>query len=150
MPLLLVALFIIVPLVELYVILQVGQEIGALPTIAILVVDSILGAWLLRHQGRTVWNRFRAQLEAGRPPAREVADGALIIFGGALLLTPGFVTDLFGLFLLIPPTRAIVRRVLVRRVSFGLVSGRYPRPEPPQGYDVDGTAVDVERERRLP
>ena len=150
MPALLVALFIVVPLVELYVILQVGQEIGALPTIAILVADSILGAWLLRNQGRSVWARFRAQLEAGRPPAREVADGALVILGGSLLLTPGFVTDIFGILLLLPPTRAIVRRVIVRRFSFGLVSGRYPRADGPRGYDVEGTAVDVERERRLP
>jgi UPF0716 protein FxsA len=144
MPFLLVALFVVVPLVELYVILQVGEAIGALPTIGLLLLDSIVGALLLRSQGRAVWRRFRAALAAGRPPAREIVDGALIIFGGALLLTPGFVTDVFGMLLLVPPTRAVVRRVLVRRMTFGVVSGRYP-----PGYDVEGTAVDVERERRL-
>jgi UPF0716 protein FxsA len=148
MPLLLVALFVVVPLVELYVILQVGQEIGVWWTIALLFAGSVLGSVLLRSQGRSVWRRFRAALAQGRPPAREVADGALIILGGALLLTPGFVTDAFGFLLLLPPTRAVVRRVLVRRITFGLVVGGAGRR--PGGYDVEGTAVDVERERRLP
>jgi UPF0716 protein FxsA len=139
---LLVALFVAVPLVELYVIIQVGQEIGALWTVALLFAASVVGSVLLRSQGRTVWRRFRAQIEAGRPPAREVADGALIMLGGALLLTPGFVTDAFGLALLVPPTRALVRGVIVRRLTLGLVGGRRRR-----GYDVDGTATEVDRER---
>jgi UPF0716 protein FxsA len=93
---LLLLLFIVVPIVELYVIIQVGEQIGALPTIAILVADSILGSMLLRTQSRGVWRRFNDTLAAGRPPAREVLDGVLVIFGGALLLTPGFITDVFG------------------------------------------------------
>jgi len=116
MPLLFV-LFLVVPLVELYVILQVGQEIGALNTVALLVLDSILGTVLLRSQGRAVWRRFNEALAAGRPPAREVVDGVLVIFGGALLLTPGFLTDLFGILLLAPPTRAVIRRVLLRNLA---------------------------------
>src|ERR671938_309497 len=113
----LVLLFIVVPLVELYVIIQVGQAIGALPTIAILLADSLLGTMLMRSQGRAVWRRFNEALSAGRPPAREVLDGGLVILGGAFLLTPGFVTDVAGLILLLPPTRAIVRGALVRRFS---------------------------------
>src|SRR5918998_2451793 len=113
MPLLLVALFIIVPIAELAVIIQVGQAIGVWWTIAILIADSILGSMLMRSQGRIAWRRFNDALGAGRPPAREVVDGVLIIFGGALLLTPGFVTDILGLLLLLPPSRAVVRRVLV-------------------------------------
>jgi UPF0716 protein FxsA len=113
MPLVLLVLFIGMPLLELYVIIQIGQEIGALPTIAILVADSIIGTLLLRSQGSAAWRRFNEATAAGRIPAREIADGALIIFGGALLLTPGFVTDIFGLILLIPPTRALVRRTVV-------------------------------------
>src|SRR5919106_5442556 len=97
---LLVALFIVVPLVELYVIIQVGQAIGALPTIGMLVADSVLGSLLLRSQGRGAWRRFNEAMAAGRAPAREVLDGGLIIFGGALLLTPGFITDVPGLLLL--------------------------------------------------
>src|ERR671921_2346451 len=112
--LLLVLLFIVVPIAELYVIIQVGQEIGALPTIAILIAVSVLGSMLLRSQGRGVWRRFNEGIAAGRPPAREVLDGVLVIFGGALLLTPGFLTDVLGILLLLPPTRAAVRAVLVR------------------------------------
>ena len=110
MPLLLLVLFIVVPLVELYVIIQIGQEIGIIPTLLLLVADSIIGTILLRSQGRQAWRQFREATEAGRIPAREVADGALIILGGSLLLTPGFITDIFGLLLLIPPTRAMIRR----------------------------------------
>src|SRR4029450_9191615 len=111
----LVLLFIVVPIVEIYVIIQVGQAIGALWTIALLIADSILGSLLMRSQGRAAWRRFNVALQAGRPPAREVLDGVLVIFGGALLLTPGFISDLLGLLLLVPPTRAIVRAILVRR-----------------------------------
>src|SRR4051812_46339336 len=141
---LLVLLFIVVPLVELYVIIQVGEAIGVWWTIALLVADSLVGWWLMRSQGRSAWRRFQQALQAGRVPAREVADGALVILGGALLLTPGFVTDIFGFALLAPPTRSVVRRVLVRRLSFGLVSGRMPRNA---DYDVEGTAVESEREQ---
>ncbi len=115
----LVLLFVLVPIVELFVILQVGAAIGAWWTIGLLVVASVLGSVLMRAQGRAVWRRFGEAVRAGRPPATEVVDGALVLFGGALLLTPGFVTDLLGLALLAPPTRAIVRRVLVRRFARG-------------------------------
>src|SRR3712207_3598417 len=98
----LLLLFIVVPIVELAVILQVGSLIGLWWTIALLVADSILGSVLMRSQGRAAWRRFNDALAAGRPPAREVVDGVLVIFGGALLLTPGFVTDILGLLLLIP------------------------------------------------
>ncbi len=115
----LVLLFVLVPIVELFVILQVGAAIGAWWTIGLLVVASVLGSVLMRAQGRAVWRRFGEAVRAGRPPATEVVDGALVLFGGALLLTPGFVTDLLGLALLAPPTRAVVRRVLVRRFARG-------------------------------
>lgn len=158
MPLLLL-LFIVVPLVELYVLLQVGQAIGVLPTIALLIADSVLGSLLMRSQGRAVWRRFNAALQSGRPPAREVLDGALVIFGGALLLTPGFATDVLGLLLLLPPTRAVVRRLLVRSLAGRVVAGvarppvgawppRSRRPAP-GADDVEGTATDVDP-RRLP
>src|SRR4051812_44056366 len=106
---LLVLLFVVVPIVELFVIIQVGEAIGVLPTIALLVLDSILGSVLMRSQGRVAWRRFNAALTEGRIPHREVLDGALVIFGGALLLTPGFISDILGIILLLPPTRALVR-----------------------------------------
>jgi UPF0716 protein FxsA len=127
----LLAVFILVPLAELYVILRVGDAIGPVWTILLLAADSVLGTVLLRSQGRTVWRRFNEGLAAGRMPHREVLDGVLVIFGGAFLITPGFITDLVGLLLLIPPTRAVVRRALVRRLGRRMTVGR---------YDVEGTA----------
>jgi UPF0716 protein FxsA len=144
---LLILLFILVPIVELAVIIQIGSLIGVWWTIALLIADSILGSLLMRHQGRAAWRRFQASIAEGRVPARETIDGALVIFGGALLLTPGFITDIFGLLFLLPPTRAVIRRVLVARfatrMTRGMTSGpigRRPRPD----YDVEGTAHDVE------
>ena len=104
----LVLLFIAVPIVEIYVIIQVGEAIGA-----------------------------------GRVPGREVVDGVLVIFGGALLLTPGFVTDIFGLAFLLPPTRAVIRRLLVRRFA-GRIRVSGPPPRGGRGFDVDGTASEVD------
>ena len=105
---LLVVLFIVVPIAELYVIIQVGEAIGVLPTLLLLLADAVLGSLLLRHQGRGAWRRFNEALAQRRFPGKEVADGVLIVIGGTLLLTPGFLTDIVGVFLLIPPTRAIV------------------------------------------
>jgi UPF0716 protein FxsA len=141
----LVLLFIAVPIAELAVIIQVGQAIGVWWTIALLVADSLIGTWLMRHQGRTAWRRFNEAVQAGRVPAREVLDGALVIFGGALLLTPGFITDILGLVLLVPPTRAIVRAILGRRLAHRMVVSA-PRPRPHGGHDVEGTAVDIDVE----
>jgi UPF0716 protein FxsA len=144
----LVLLFIVVPIAELFVIIQVGQAIGVWWTIALLIADSVLGSVLMRSQGRAAWRRFNDTTRAGRVPAREVLDGALVIFGGALLLTPGFITDILGLLLLIPPTRAIVRGILARRLAHRMVvSMTGPRVRPRQDYDVEGTAVDVDKDR---
>ena len=143
----LVLLFILVPIAELAILIQVGQQIGLLWTIAILIADSILGSLLMRSQGRAAWRRFNVALQSGRPPANEVLDGVLVIFGGALLLTPGFITDIVGLTFLLPPTRAVLRRLLVRRFAHRMVAaataGATRRP-PPRGADVEGSAVDVE------
>jgi UPF0716 protein FxsA len=116
MALLLVLLFIVVPIAEIYVIIQVGQAIGALWTILLLIADSILGARLVAWQGRSAWRRFQDAVAAGRMPHNEVLDGVLIVLGGALLLTPGFITDVFGIWLLLPPTRALTRRAVIRSV----------------------------------
>jgi UPF0716 protein FxsA len=110
-------LFLAVPILEIYVIIQVGEAIGALPTVGLLLADSLVGAALMRAQGRAVWRRFRLALAEGRVPGREVLDGALVLLGGALQLAPGFVTDVFGLLLVLPPSRAVVRRTLVRRLA---------------------------------
>jgi len=146
----LVALFIAIPIVELWVIIEIGSLIGVLPTIALLLADALLGSLLLRHQGRGAWRRFNEALAQHRFPGREVADGLLIAIGGTLLLTPGFVTDVFGAILLIPPTRAIVRRVMRGYVSrrFVLVGGPIPGKTGPadRSYDFDASAEEVEAE----
>jgi UPF0716 protein FxsA len=143
MPLLLILLFIVVPIAELYVIIQIGELIGVWWTLALLLADSLIGSWLMRSQGRVAWRRFNAAIAAGRPPAREALDGVLVIFGGALLLTPGFITDIFGLIFLLPPTRVLVRRVLIRRSFLRLMNVARP-PRGSRGDDVDGHAVDIE------
>ncbi len=120
--LILVAL-IVIPFVELWILIQVADSIGVFETILVLIGVSIAGAWLLKHQGLATWERLNAALRRGEMPANEVTDGALILFGGALLLTPGFLTDVVGLLLLLPPTRAVIK-TLFRKV-FGRLD---PRP----------------------
>jgi UPF0716 protein FxsA len=158
MPLLLILLFIVVPVAELYVIIKIGELIGVWPTLALLLADALLGSWLLKHQGRSAWRRFNEALAARRFPGREVVDGALIIVGGTLLLTPGFLTDIVGVFLLAPPTRAITRRLL-KRFTIGRFmvvgipgGGREAFGSPPtnggdrsreRDYDFDATAEEV-------
>ena len=106
---LLFILLIAIPIAELYVIVQVAQGIGILPTLALLIGISVAGAWLLKREGTATWARLQQTLARGQVPTNEVTDGALILFGGALLLTPGFLSDVIGLILLIPPTRALVK-----------------------------------------
>jgi UPF0716 protein FxsA len=160
--LVLILLFIVVPLAELAVIIEVGQAIGLLPTIAILLADSILGGILMRAQGRATWRRFNEAMRAGRVPHREALDGGLVIFGGALLLTPGFLTDVLGLLLLIPPTRLVARRIVARLIARRMLVGaagltgrragrsraRDERGRSSSGarrqYDVEGTAVEAD------
>jgi UPF0716 protein FxsA len=145
----LVLLFIVVPIAELVVLIQVGQEIGVGWTVAILIADAILGSILMRAQGRTAWRRFNEAMQAGRVPAREVLDGALVMFGGLLMLTPGFITDILGFVLLIPPTRAVARAVLAKRLMQRMVVSMSGPRVPPDDV-VDGTAVDVESDRLTP
>jgi UPF0716 protein FxsA len=113
----LVALFIVIPVVEIAVIIQVGDWLGIVDTIGLLLLVSLVGAWLVKRQGLGVLRRIREQQQAGQVPAAAVFDGALILVAGALLLFPGFVTDALGLLLLLPPVRAGVRALLVRRFA---------------------------------
>lgn len=170
MPLLFLA-FLVMPLVELWVILQVGDAIGGWWTVVLLLLDSIVGAVIVRREGRRAWSAFRDALVEGRWPADEVAQGALVLVGGALLLTPGFVTDVMGLAFVLPPTRALLARLIrtrfregaVRMVTFGpggATSTGPPRshtpprgaqrpstsPPPSSGDVLDVEVVSVERE----
>jgi UPF0716 protein FxsA len=146
----LILLILLVPVIELWVIIEVWQAIGGLPTLGLLVLVSVLGAWLVKREGVGVWQRMNDQLAQGRMPAFEVIDGAVILFAGALLLTPGFVTDIVAIFLLLPPTRAGIK-VLARR--------RVPRPVRVATWGVrtsgfrspaDGDVIDVMGEEVAP
>jgi UPF0716 protein FxsA len=131
-------LFLLVPIAELYVIIQVGEAIGLGWTVVLLIADSVLGSLLLRGQGRAVWRRFNEALAQARVPHREIVDGVLVIFGGALLLTPGFLTDIVGVTFLLPPSRAVIRRFLIRRL------GRRAQVRTTRAYDVEGTAREYD------
>jgi UPF0716 protein FxsA len=117
----LIGLFVALPIVEIYVIIQVGQAIGAIPTILLLIFESFLGAWLLKREGRRTWRALTQTLSSGQLPGRQLADAALVLVGGTLLLTPGFVSDVFGFFFVLPFTRPLARRLLMalaaRRVA---------------------------------
>ncbi len=132
--------FIVLPLVEIYVIVQVGSAIGALNTIGLLLLVSIFGVWLAKHQGFWVLRRLRDQLDAGRMPTNELIDAGLVLVGAILLIFPGFVTDVFGLLLLLPPTRAVARTVVKRRFQLQVYGGPLMRPNdrrPPPDDVID-------------
>jgi UPF0716 protein FxsA len=113
----LIALFIGVPFAEIYVLLQVGQTIGPVNTIGLLILISVVGAWLAKREGLGVLRRMQRSIDSGRVPGAELVDGFLILLAGALMLTPGFLTDILAILLLLPPVRAVVRRELRRRVA---------------------------------
>ena len=140
--------FIAIPIIEIYVIIQVGQVIGAWWTIVLLFADSIFGSWLLRREGRRAWQALQVALSEGRMPAKELADGILIVVGGTLMISPGFVTDVFGMLAILPFTRPIARRVLSGFITRRLVVVRGPggpgnarRPGPSDDV-VQGDVVD--------
>jgi UPF0716 protein FxsA len=110
-------LFIVVPLVELWVIVQVGQAIGILNTFGLLILSGVVGGWLMKREGLAVWRRAQASIERGQVPTKELIDGVLILAGGALMLAPGFITDIVGMLLLLPPVRAAVRALVRRRIA---------------------------------
>ena len=114
---LLVALFIGVPFAEIYVLLQVGNAIGVVNTLGLLILISVVGAWLAKREGLGVLRRMQRSVDSGRVPGTELVDAFLILLAGALMLTPGFLTDILAILLLLPPVRAVVRRELRRRVA---------------------------------
>ena len=136
-------IFIVVPILEIYVLIQVGQVIGPWWTILLLVLDSILGTWLIKSEGGRAWRALRDALDNGRMPGTELADGALILIGGTLMLAPGFVTDAFGILLILPFTRPVFRRLLTtlvaRRVVLNVTN---PGPGPSSGPVIRGEVVD--------
>lgn len=124
------AAFIVLPIAELAVILQVGNLIGPLWTVVLLFVSAIVGSWLLRREGRRTWQAFQQALNEQRVPTKEVADGTLVIVGAALMITPGFLSDIAGMLCLFPPSRAAIRRMVIGTLlhHFFVRSGLAPEP----------------------
>jgi len=162
---LLALIFFGVPLLEIVVLIRVGQAIGPWWTILLLIVDSIVGAWLMRREGIRAFQALSEALSGGRMPARELADGVLVLAGGLLMLSPGFVTDVFGMLLILPFNRPLGRRLLTRVVSSRLLASGYAGPGSPdygprapgnadrprpgsQGPVVEGEVVDPPDEPR--
>lgn len=135
LPWILLIAFVVVPLVEIAVIIQVGQVIGGWWTLLLLIVDSVIGAWLVKREGLRAWRALAEALNSIRMPADELADGALILVGGTLLLTPGFVTDAVGFALVLPVTRPIARRLLRTVLARRLVVVGGPMPGRAGGGD---------------
>ncbi len=118
--------FLAVPFLELFVLIQVGRTIGALNTVAVLAVVSVVGAWLVKREGLGVWRRAHRRVQAGEVPGQELVDALLIMLAGALLVTPGFLTDVLGVLLLVPPVRAAVRAGVYRQLRRRVAYGRFP------------------------
>lgn len=115
--LLLVLVFLVIPIAELWVIVAAAQTFGIPETLAVLILVSIAGVWVVKWAGVSVLMRMQRTVRRGDVPTREVVDGFLVLLAGALLITPGFLTDLMAMFLLLPPTRAIARRLVLRRYN---------------------------------
>ena len=134
------------PIAEVFVAIQLADAIGVLPMLLLLIASWPVGLWALHSQGRVAWRRLGDAVAAGRPPGREVLNGALVLLGGLLMVIPGFITDALGAFLLLPPTRASARWVLVRNLDRHVVVraarfGGRGRHE----YDADSTATDLDQ-----
>ncbi len=143
----LLLLFTTVPLVELALLLWIGARIGVLPTVALILLTGVAGAGLARHQGLATWRRFQRALADGRLPGREVLEGFLILVAGAVLLTPGVLTDVAGFLLLVPPARRwIVRRAEARLQTRVMVAGTRPGPGAPGRVPAEGEVIDAEFE----
>jgi len=136
--------FLVVPLLEIFVIISIGQVIGGWQTVGLLLAMSVLGTYLVRREGASTWRELQRALNAGRIPSRELADAALVLVGGTLLLTPGFLTDIVGFFLIVPVTRPLARRLLTRLLArrltvvgvgglVGLAGMGRGRPDPAPG-----------------
>lgn len=125
MPALLALVFLILPIAEIALLIQVGKTVGVGWTIVLLIAMSVAGVALARNQGLSVWRRFQASLRRGEIPSTEILDGVLVLLGAALLLTPGFLTDILGLVLLVPPTRAGVRRSVMKSGKWAIFK-RFP------------------------
>jgi len=138
-PWILLLAFVVVPVVEIYVIIRVGQVIGAWWTVLLLIADSVFGSWLVRREGSRAFEALRQALSTGRMPTKELTDGALILIGGTLMVSPGFVLDVVGLVLILPFTRPVARRILAAAVARRLLGPRGGGPTNGSHGGANGT-----------
>ena len=154
MPVVLFIAFIVVPILELWLIGEVADVLSWPVTLAILIAEAVLGAWLVKREGRSTWRRFREALGSkARVPAVEVVDGALVLIGGTLLLTPGFLSDIVGFLCLLPPSRAVLNRYIRSRVrrSFRIGPARgTPRRVRAAEEPIDVQVIEVRRNGDTP
>lgn len=166
----LLALFFIIPIIELALLIQVGQWIGFWPTIGIILATGVTGSYLAKREGLSAWRRLQAKLDSGGLPGRELLDGVIILIAGALLITPGVLSDISGIIGLFPPTRALIRKLVMRRLKkalregriqmsfgpFGAGGGPWNTPPEPNGAQSDqenewvGSGRKVPRHRKDP
>lgn len=147
MPLLIV-LLVAVPIAEVYLLIQVGQQIGLLPTIGILILEAVLGAWLTRREGDRAWKALNAAFTSGQMPTGQLADAALVLVGGVMLMLPGFITDIVGLLFLLPFTRQLARRLLaaviarrIDRSGLGAAWARHDHSNLVEGETIAGETI---------
>ena len=136
----LAVLFVVVPIAEIWLLIQLGQAVGPWWTILILLADGALGSWLVKREGGRAWRALSEALSSGRMPSKELADGVLILVGGTLLITPGFISDVLGLFCILPVTRPLARGMLARAISRRLSVTVAGGPQARSPYDGPGAA----------
>ena len=144
--LLLLTIFVVIPATELYVLIEVGSEIGALTTIWLVILTALLGGWMVRQQGLGVMFRMREQMQRGEPPGIEILEGALLLIMGVLLLLPGFITDALGFLLLIPPLRRWLILHWLKRL--GAITAVHVDEERRQSYFIEGEYYRDDQHRR--
>jgi len=144
--------FLLIPLIEIYLLIKVGSLIGAIPTVALVVFTAVLGALIIRFQGFTVMNRVRLTLARGEVPAIEMLEGAVLLIAGAMLLTPGFFTDSLGFLCLIPSLRQrlivwFIRRHVVASGTYSRTSQENERDHRPRIIEGESRRVDDHNDR---
>lgn len=137
-------LLILWPIAELFAAFEVAKAIGFLLMVLLIIASWPIGSWAMRSQGRVALRHLREALSAGRPPAGSMLEGVLVVAGGILLIVPGFITDALGLVLLVPGTRAVAGRAIVRRLGRGRRGGPGGSGGARQDYDVESTVADVD------
>ncbi len=136
-------LFIVVPIAELYLLVQVGSRIGLMPTLGLIVLTGFVGATLARWQGLSILSKIQNELRSGRPPALEMLEGAMIVIGGIVLLTPGILTDLFGFSMLIPRIRKSLAKKIQNNFSKSFTTFSNPHSKSSNFKSSDDDVIDV-------